>query len=531
MEAPLIVKTKYIAPSDKTYGAHKSNHITYIATNTKDEQEVHTFISDHGTNYADYMVDASKKELESGLFTYYGEADLKKAQNKIKDHSNIIYTSIISLREDDAIDLGYDDPQQWIDMLQSNMSYLLKQSYGFEYNNTTWYGAIHMKEGHPHAHIMFFENERVRSRNIFSEHQLKEFKKNLAKVIFKEKRKELFIKKDNIRQELKEITYRSMKEIKDKGLSLQEQNRLKRKLNLMRLKEKEKQNLNHLSKFSISDKKKLAKIIADGNDQIKPNMNLRYKYGTTEEKEIVGKVLSLLGSSLLQDKRDELFRIKCSVHEQYMVLTDEKKEYILESIDKDMEDLLKGDIYRYIKTLNQYNFVDVNIKKRNKYIEGMDVKKVIELDKKQLTPAQRYGLIKVIYLRDQDEGWIMGDKYEKMRLDYDLLDKKNIVFNKKELIALEELDIGLDINNAQGMYKYKMQNHYWGGLEMIQRQSNKRMYEETQAYKQLAYDVNQEARLNLIKRDIRGTYPPEMAEKIIAEHIEHKAVDEAFRGR
>lgn len=309
MSSPLITKIRYIDPSKSTYSSHKSNHIVYIATNKDepnpyrkdgkkrvldDEEEVYTFKKDkdHQSNYAKYMIKDDKEELESGLFTYYGEADLDKATADVENHNNTVYTAIISLKEDEAKKLGYSNPEKWIEDIQKNMSHLLKKTFGFSYENTTWYGAVHMKEGHPHVHIMFYENSRTKSKNTFSKAELKDFRRNIASVLYADRRKELFKEKDILRSKLKEVTGKSIKEIMKDGLTNPEKSEIKKFTS--RLKANDSPILEGGPILRKEMKLKLSDIIMDNQDKIKKDSNLRYGYGTEKEKELTNQIIFII---------------------------------------------------------------------------------------------------------------------------------------------------------------------------------------------------------------------------------------------
>jgi hypothetical protein len=105
--------------------------------------------------------------MKHGLF---GVVDDKKAEEikslqelsrsieaKTRDGA-IAYRAVISLKEDDAIRLGYDDPENWRDLVRSQLPDMCEKI-GIRLHNLEYTAAVHLDKGHPHVHILFWDKE------------------------------------------------------------------------------------------------------------------------------------------------------------------------------------------------------------------------------------------------------------------------------------------------------------------------------------------------------------------------------------
>lgn len=545
MSSPLITKIRYIDPSKSTYSSHKSNHIVYIATNKDepnpyrkdgkkrvldDEEEVYTFKKDkdHQSNYAKYMIKDDKEELESGLFTYYGEADLDKATADVENHNNTVYTAIISLKEDEAKKLGYSNPEKWIEDIQKNMSHLLKKTFGFSYENTTWYGAVHMKEGHPHVHIMFYENSRTKSKNTFSKAELKDFRRNIASVLYADRRKELFKEKDILRSKLKEVTGKSIKEIMKDGLTNPEKSEIKKFTS--RLKANDSPILEGGPILRKEMKLKLSDIIMDNQDKIKKDSNLRYGYGTEKEKELTNQIIDILLETMLKDQKKRLYEIKKEIYEEYSILDLNDKNRIMKEVEGDLRENIQNIIYRNLKQIGRYNpykVIEYKFKNATK-----DINLSTLSNKEPFTFKEKIALSKLIWNLNEhgnpvDEDILPEDLrtfYLKYSEDFKLqkLLERDIHIYPVELEILDDLNIGF--NPYINFYEYYSTSKNRGIVDNIAYQTADKNYKVLNTRYKLLQSLNSEVRRKTIEKEIRAKYAPNIANQIIEKHFRDSAV-------
>lgn len=85
--------------------------------------------------------------------------NLGSAKHMIGDNVKngiIHYRCVLSLREQDALRLGVDAPEQWRLLLKNNIN-LIAEGLKIESKNLEYVAAIHMEKGHPHIHITLWD--------------------------------------------------------------------------------------------------------------------------------------------------------------------------------------------------------------------------------------------------------------------------------------------------------------------------------------------------------------------------------------
>lgn len=141
-----------------------------------------------------------------GLFGNFDTSDLSKTayhvSNLVED-GRTIFQGVLSLREDDAVETGYDQKQNWIDYL-NKMLPQLGSRLGIPASNLRWCAAFHPKKGHPHCHyILWSDVDEVRDPFIPTAKQ-NEYRKMFSDEIFREERQREMINKTLFRDILKD---------------------------------------------------------------------------------------------------------------------------------------------------------------------------------------------------------------------------------------------------------------------------------------------------------------------------------------
>lgn len=204
MHNTVVSKIRVYNPNKKGTPAANYEYCKYIATRPGVVTEgLHDNLdmSDNDT-YVKYI---AYRPRSHGLFGNIDTSDWSKAANVIKKNSekgNIIYRGIISLAEEDAMELGYDKADKWNTLLHSTMADVAEQ-FNIPVTRLQWVGAFHLEKGHPHVHYMFWDKEKVpknsyihvakqqRCREIFSTEIFQEERQ--AKVIDKTASRDLLI--------------------------------------------------------------------------------------------------------------------------------------------------------------------------------------------------------------------------------------------------------------------------------------------------------------------------------------------------
>ena len=135
-------------------------------------------------NYVGYIAMRPRVEKQGthGLFTQNDEViNLSEVAKTVAEHEGAVWTTILSLRREDAEKLGYDNAKAWRDMLRGQANKLAK-AMGIPLLDLRWYTAFHNEGSHPHLHLISYS---VGKEPYMTEQGLLHFKSDFAREIFK----------------------------------------------------------------------------------------------------------------------------------------------------------------------------------------------------------------------------------------------------------------------------------------------------------------------------------------------------------
>ena len=95
-----------------------------------------------------------EKSGTHGLFSYSDEPiKLSKVAKEVGNHDGVVWTTVISLKREDAEKLDYDNLSAWKTLLRAK-SQDLANAMGVPITDMKWYAAYHNESGHPHVHLV-----------------------------------------------------------------------------------------------------------------------------------------------------------------------------------------------------------------------------------------------------------------------------------------------------------------------------------------------------------------------------------------
>ena len=171
-------------------------------------------------NYIGYIAMRPRVEKSGthGLFSYSDEPiKLSKVAKEVGNHDGIVWTTVISLKREDAAKLGYDNLPAWKTLLRAK-SQDLANAMGVPITDMKWYAAFHNESGHPHVHLVSYSTgkEPYMTRQGFEK-----LKAAYAHEIFKNDLYEIYEKQTEYRDELrtksKEKIAETIRRINDKN--------------------------------------------------------------------------------------------------------------------------------------------------------------------------------------------------------------------------------------------------------------------------------------------------------------------------
>lgn len=209
----VIFKMTFKHPNLKDTVSKNVSHVKYIATRPGTDKtitegdlkkELSKGIEELSSEDELYLKYIDERPRSHGLFGEDGIEDPKEVQEELSQVNSFVWRGIISLREEDAINLGYLEKEKWQDMLRKIMPDIVMEM-GLSPINVRWVGAIHMEKGHPHAHVMIWEKEVKKSIGVISENKLNNMRKLFTDEIFTEERFQIMNEKNIMRDLIRDL--------------------------------------------------------------------------------------------------------------------------------------------------------------------------------------------------------------------------------------------------------------------------------------------------------------------------------------
>ena len=170
-------------------------------------------------NYIGYIAMRPRVEKSGGhgLFSFSDEhINLSKVAKEVGGHDGVVWTTVISLKREDAARLGYDNITAWKTLLRSK-SQNLSAAMGIPVTDMKWYAAFHNESGHPHVHLVSYSTGK---EPYMTRKGLEKLKAAYAHEIFKNDLYEIYEKqteyRDELRAESKEKIAKIVRGINDK---------------------------------------------------------------------------------------------------------------------------------------------------------------------------------------------------------------------------------------------------------------------------------------------------------------------------
>ena len=163
--------------------------------------------------YADYIATRPRAERfgSHGLFTDDGvQVQLEKVSKELNQYTGHVYTSILSLRREDAARLGFDTGSRWRDFLRSQTP-TLAENLKIPVEHLRWYAAYHNEGHHPHVHLIAYSC--VPGEGYLSEQGVEKIRSEFARDIFAQELICTYEQQNTYRDQLRQQGREGMTEI------------------------------------------------------------------------------------------------------------------------------------------------------------------------------------------------------------------------------------------------------------------------------------------------------------------------------
>lgn len=209
----IIFKMTFKHPNLSDTTSKNISHVGYIATRAGVDKtitesdlkkELEKGIEQLASDDEGYLKYMDERPRSHGLFGKDGIEDPDEVQKEIAQVNSFVWRGIISLKEEDAKQLGYLDKEKWQDMLRKKIPDMADKM-DIRTTNLRWTAAIHMEKGHPHAHVMFWEKTPEKTIGIVKAKTLDDIRKLYTDEIFEEERLQLLNDKNLMRDLLRDL--------------------------------------------------------------------------------------------------------------------------------------------------------------------------------------------------------------------------------------------------------------------------------------------------------------------------------------
>lgn len=316
----VISKIRCYNPSEYRSISGNINHLEYIAKRNMaiyNEKGISTF------------GDIENIKVEETNIEY-----LKKYVSKIANKKNNIYRGIISLKEEDAIQLGFDKQKTWKDMMNRNV-YDVGEKLGLSISGMEWIAVVHLKKGNPHLHYELWDkNQKINRYNITTKKQ-EDIRKQLVKDIFCDELaiyyKELNNTKNNLRNEVTTLELKAIYKNYCNG------------------------KVAFVTNLQQTDINKLLKLYNEIKSELPKTGSFKYAYMTPEIKEKIQLfILELLKVNIDLNKQYQNY-LETSKKIGSLYGDTNKKELEVKAI-KQLDNILGNQLLKAIKEIKQENF-------------------------------------------------------------------------------------------------------------------------------------------------------------------------------
>lgn len=163
-------------------------------------------------NYIGYIAKRPRVEKQGahGLFSQEDKPiDLNEVAGTVAEHKGVVWTTVLSLRREDAARLGYDNAKAWKELLRGQAQ-TLATAMGIPLDELRWYAAYHDEGGHPHVHLVSYSEGR---NPYMTEPGLARLKAAYAHEIFRQDLYQAYDEQTKYRGELRRIGKERLQEI------------------------------------------------------------------------------------------------------------------------------------------------------------------------------------------------------------------------------------------------------------------------------------------------------------------------------
>lgn len=166
-------------------------------------------------NYVGYLANrpGAVKFGSHGLFSQDNKPiNLEKTAQEISEHKGNVWTHVVSLRRDNAQQMGYDNLTAWRDLVKRQIP-KIAENQKISLENLRWYAAFHDREFNPHAHILVYSKDE--KEGFLTKHGIEKIRSSFANDIYYDELHHLYAQQMDLRNLLKLESKKFMEQLAD----------------------------------------------------------------------------------------------------------------------------------------------------------------------------------------------------------------------------------------------------------------------------------------------------------------------------
>ena len=151
------------------------------------------------------------KLAQHGLFSQTdAPIDLNAVASEVANHPGNVWTHVVSLRRDDAQQMGYDTLSAWQELVRRQMPNIAKHM-KIDLAHLRWYAAFHDKKNNPHVHIVVYSTDP--KEGFLTEQGIEKIRSGFANDIYSDELHHLYEQQTDVRDTLKKDSGELMRQL------------------------------------------------------------------------------------------------------------------------------------------------------------------------------------------------------------------------------------------------------------------------------------------------------------------------------
>ena len=194
-------------PDIKTFPEYKTyKHLSTIESSSELICSIEENYYNELSNVGEYITYIAQRPrvIKSGTHGLFSDTNddiiLQQVKDTVANNQGNIWTTIVSLKREDAVALGFNDVDSWKSLIRSKRNTLSK-SLKIDPDNFEWFASFHDESHHPHVHIVMYAKDG--KQGYMNKQSINDIRSSLANEIFKDEMLNVYKQQTEYRDNIK----------------------------------------------------------------------------------------------------------------------------------------------------------------------------------------------------------------------------------------------------------------------------------------------------------------------------------------